>query len=174
MEDELKNNGFTRLLNSFTDRTGNKIALGVLAIGGVVSYEVIARFVFNAPTNWAQEVTALMFGVYAILAGAYCLLHERHVRMDILWGQLSARGKAIADLVTSGFGFVFVGLLLWYSVPYAWRSIQLLEGSETVFSAPFYPSKIILVLAIFWLFLQMIAKFIRDIRVAFDKGRSEG
>jgi TRAP-type mannitol/chloroaromatic compound transport system permease small subunit len=169
MKDELKDNKFTQLLTSFTDKLGSKIALGIIAIGGVVSYEVISRFVFNSPTMWAQEVTALMFGVYAILAGAYCLAHERHVRMDIIWGRLSPRGKAIADVVTSGFSFVFIGLLLWYSVPYAWRSVLLLEGSESPFHAPYYPSKIILVLAAFWLLLQLIAKFIHDLRVALNK-----
>ena len=165
----MRDDRFTQLLNSFTDKLGTKIALGIIVIGGVVAYEVVVRFAFNSPTMWAQEVTALMFGVYAILAGAYCLLHERHVRMDIIWGRLSPRGKAITDLVTSGFGFVFIGFLLWYSVPYAWRSIQLLEGSESVFGAPYYPSKVILVLASFWLLLQLIAKFIRDIRVALRK-----
>ncbi len=169
----MNRNSFFQLLDTFTNQAGKGIAIGVLAIAGVVSFEVIARFVFNSPTTWAQEVTALMFGVYAILAGAYCLLHGRHVRMDILWSRLSPRGKAIADLVTSGFGFIFIGLLLWFAIPYAWRSLQIGEGSETVFSAPYYPSKIILAVATFWLLLQMITKFIRQIYIAFGRTRIE-
>jgi len=168
----LKQKSFYQIIDTFTDRFGRVIAWGVLAIAGVVLFEVIARFTFNAPTVWAQEVTALTFGVYAILAGGYCLLHQRHIRMDVLWGQLSPRRKAIADLATSGLGFLFIALLLWYSIPYAWHSFQLREASQTVFHAPYYPSKMFLVLGVFLLLLQFVSKFIRDLYIV--TGRVKG
>lgn len=151
------------VVDSFTDRGGEWLALGALPIAGIIVYEVIARYVFNNPTVWAHETTALVFGVYVILAGGYCVLHERHVRIDVLWARLSPRGKAIADLATSGFALFFVGGLLWFSVPYAWHSFQIREVSETVFGPPLYPSKIILAIGASLLLLQLAVKFIRDL-----------
>ncbi len=167
----MKQSGFYQLIDGFTNRSGEVIAWMVLAIAGIASFEVIARYIFNSPTVWAHEVTALVFGIYAILAGGYCVLHQRHVRMDILWGRLSPRRKAIVDLATSGLGFIFLVLLLWVSIPYAWHSFQVREASETVFGAPFYISKIFLVIGVFLFLLQMIAKFIRDIYIVTKKVR---
>lgn len=156
---------FLSAMDTVTDWGGKGVAFLVLAIIGVVAYEVIARYVFNSPTVWAHEMTWLLHGNYAALAGAYVLLERQHVRMDVLWSRLSLRGQAIADLATSGLGFIFVGALLWFSIPYAWHSFQMREILYTVWSPPIYPSKMILVIATFWLLVQMIVKFMRDIYI---------
>ena len=78
----------------------------------VYYYEVIARYVFNAPTNWAHEAMYLMFGMQYLIAGSYAMLTESHVRVDILYAPLPRRKKAWTDLATSVFFFIFAGTLL--------------------------------------------------------------
>ena len=53
-------------------------------------YEVIARFVFNSPTNWVHESMFLMFGMQYMLAGAYAYREDQHVRVDVVLSQVLA------------------------------------------------------------------------------------
>lgn len=154
---------FVSAIDTFTDRAGVGISLTVLAIAGITLYEVIARFVFDSPTMWAHETVTLIFGAYVLLAGGYCLLHGRHVRVDILWGRLSPSKKALTDLITSVLPFIYVISLLCFVIPFAWQSSVTRETSTTIFGPPLWPNKIILVIAVFWLLVQLVMKFIHDI-----------
>jgi len=159
---------FVSGVERLSDQTGRGLSYGVLVLIGVTLYEVIARFIFNNPTVWGHEAVELLFGVYVVLSGGYCLLHEHHVRMDILWARLSLKGKAIADLAVCGLGFLFIGTLLWCCVPFAWHSFQVCERSPSVWAPPIYPFKFILAIGVALLLLQMIVKLIRDIATVID------
>ncbi|MDJ0930142.1 TRAP transporter small permease subunit [Breoghania sp.] len=90
----------------------------------VYYYELIARYVFNSPTNWAHEGMLLMFGMQYLIAGAYAMLCESHVRVDVFYAPLLPRHKAVADLLTSVFffSFIFVGTLLMTSWIFAYQA----------------------------------------------------
>ena len=98
----------------------------------VYYYEVIARYVFGSPTSWAHESMYLMFGMQYLIAGAYAMLTESHVRVDIFYSPLTARKKAWTDLVTSVFFFVFAGTLLWTSYTFAMDSLAVPTGNSVV------------------------------------------
>ena len=83
----------------------------------VYYYEVIARFVFNSPTNWVHESMFLMFGMQYMLSGAYAYREDQHVRVDVIYAKFSPRGKAIADIITSVFFFIFIGTMLVDGLP---------------------------------------------------------
>ena len=70
-------------------------------------YEVAARYFFNRPTIWVWELNGLLQCVFVALAGGYTLLVRGHVRVDVVYGHLSMRKKAILDLITSFFMFSF-------------------------------------------------------------------
>ena len=108
----------------------------VVAYWAVISvfayyYEVIARFVFNSPTNWVHESMFLMYGMQYMLAGAYAYREDQHVRVDVIYAQFSPRGKAIADIITSVFFFIFIGTLFWTSYKFAADAVSLGEFSFT-------------------------------------------
>jgi len=138
----------------------------VLVIIGITLFEVIGRFAFGHPTVWAHETTTLLFGIYFIMSGGYALLNKAHIRVDVLWGHLSLRKRAIVDLATCAFGFLFLGALLRFSVKMAWESTVMLERSATPFNPPLYPAKICLAIGASLILLQLIAKTIRDIYLA--------
>ena len=98
----------------------------------VYYYEVIARYVFNSPTNWAHEAMYLMFGMQYLIAGAYAMLTESHVRVDVFYAEMSARRKAITDLATSVFFFIFAGTLLWTSYTFAMDALAVPTGNSVV------------------------------------------
>ncbi|MDI3338832.1 TRAP transporter small permease subunit [Defluviimonas aestuarii] len=98
----------------------------------VYYYEVISRYVFNSPTNWAHESMYLMFGMQYLIAGAYAMLTESHVRVDIFHAPLTRPKKAWADLVTSVFFFIFAGTLLVTSYIFAMDAIAVPSGNSVV------------------------------------------
>ncbi|SNR54284.1 TRAP transporter small permease subunit [Puniceibacterium sediminis] len=85
----------------------------------VYYFEVITRYVFNSPTNWAHESMYLMFGMQYLIAGSYAMLTESHVRVDIFYAPMTRTKKAWVDLATSVFFFIFAGTLLGTSAIFA-------------------------------------------------------
>jgi len=138
----------------------------LLLIVSVTAFEVISRFAFNSPTIWAHETTTQLFGFYIIMGGGYALLCKTHIRVDFLWSRLSLRKRAIMDLVTFGFAFLFIGVLLWQAGEFGWRSLRMLEHTHTAFGPPVYPIKICLGIGTLLLLLQLIVKTIRDLHLA--------
>jgi TRAP-type mannitol/chloroaromatic compound transport system permease small subunit/exonuclease VII small subunit len=98
----------------------------------VYYYEVVARYVFNSPTNWAHEGMYLMFGMQYLIAGAYAMLTESHVRVDVLYANMSERRKAIVNLSTSVFFFIFAGTLLVTTYIFAFDAIAVPSGNSVV------------------------------------------
>lgn len=150
--------------------TGKIVSFLVIAMVGVTVYEVVMRYVFGAPTIWAFEMNYLMFGAYAILGGAYTLYLKGHVNVDILYGRLSIRGKAISDLATFVFFLIFSGLLLWKVGELAWDSLMIRERLSSAWAPPVYPLKLIMFVGVVLLLLQGLAKFIRDLTIAITGG----
>lgn len=98
----------------------------------VYYFEVISRYVFNSPTNWAHEAMYLMFGMQYLIAGAYAMLTESHVRVDVFYAPMSPRRKAVTDLLTSIFFFIFAGTLLVTSWIFAFDAIAVPSGNSVI------------------------------------------
>lgn len=98
----------------------------------VYYYEVLARYVFGSPTNWSHEAMYLMFGMQYLIAGAYAMLTESHVRVDIFYAPLSKPRKAWVDLLTSVFFFIFAGTLLVTSWIFAMDAIAVPSGNAVI------------------------------------------
>ena len=95
----------------------------------VYYFEVISRYVFNSPTNWAHEAMYLMFGMQYLIAGSYAMLTESHVRVDIFYAPLTKKKRAWVDLATSVFFFIFAGTLLVTSWIFAMDAISVPSGN---------------------------------------------
>jgi TRAP-type mannitol/chloroaromatic compound transport system permease small subunit len=152
--------------------TGKATSYLVLVLTGTVTYEVVCRYAFNAPTIWAQESSTYLYGAFFMLGGAYVLLHDGHVRVDIFYSRLSQRGKAIVDLITFPvFFFLFVGILVWEGGKMAIWSWSIWEHTQSPWSPPIYPLKTVIPVASLLLFLQGLARYIRDIRFLVNERR---
>lgn len=135
--------------------------IGVLIVA--TTYEVVMRYAFQRPTTWSFELNYLVFGAYFMLIGAYTHARKGHVNVDILHARLSPRGKAIADLVTFPAFFLFVGVMIYKGFGFARDSWEFRETLSSAWAPPVYPFKTVIPIAAFLLFLQGIAKFIRDL-----------
>ena len=135
----------------------------------VYYYEVLARYIFNSPTNWAHESMFLMFGMQYMLAGAYTLREDGHVRVDVLYLYLPERLKALVIVFTSIFFFIFAVALLWTGWVFMADSIRVWEVSFTEWAIQYWPVKITLALGAFLLILQGFAKLLQDVAILAGK-----
>jgi len=168
---------FSSILN-FIDKmsewTGKATSYLVLLLTCAISYEVICRYVFNAPTLWAQEVSTYIYGTFFMMGGAYVMLKDNHVRVDILYSRLSQRGKAIIDLITFPlFFFLFIGVLVWEGSKMAIWSWSIWEHTQSPWSPPIYPLKTVIPVASGLLLLQGLNRFLKGISYLFQKRRSD-
>lgn len=165
---------FLHLVDATNEWIGDKDSWLIVVILGIVVIEVVARYVFSIPLIWPHETSTFIFGAYFMLGGGYILLHRGHVNIDILHQRLSQRMRAIVDLGTAMFFFLFCGLLLWQSAEMGWHSLMIQEKTQSVWAPPVYPIKIIVPIAAFLLLTQGLAKFIRDLRIAIGGKQPEG
>lgn len=89
-----------RAIDAFSDVTGKLIALSMLFLVAIISYEVVMRYAFNAPTIWVYESSFMVNGSAFMLGCAYALYKGAHVRTDIYWENFSERTKGIIDMIS--------------------------------------------------------------------------
>jgi TRAP-type mannitol/chloroaromatic compound transport system permease small subunit len=162
---------FTDKIELVNQRAGEFAAYWAVISVFVYYYEVIARYVFNSPTNWVHESMFLMYGMQYMLAGAYAYREDQHVRVDVIYTKFSPRGKALADIVTSMFFFIFIGVMFWTSWRFAADAINNDEHSFTEWGVQYWPVKLMMPIGAGLLFLQGISKLIKDI-VFLSRGRA--
>ena len=154
-----------RRFNGVIDRLNEWVAVGIsyflIALMLVVTYEVVARYVFNRPTIWAYEVSQFLLLLVSALGGAFTLKVGGHVNVDIVFGRLAPKTRAIISLITSLLVFLFLSVLLWQSWDLFFTSFGDREHSSSLFAPPIYPVKLVMVVGVFLILLQAIARFFK-------------
>lgn len=154
---------FTRAVDALSGWAGHFVAYWSVLAVFVYYYEVVARYVFNSPTNWAHESMFLMFGMQYLVCGAFALREDSHVRVDVIYEKFSERTKAWTDIVTSFFFFVFTLALLVTGIVFALDSIRVWEVSFTEWAIQYWPVKMTIALGALLILLQGLAKLTKDI-----------
>ena len=152
---------------AFADRvstwTGKAMAWLIIVLMLVVCVEVIKRYALNAPTAWIFDATNMIYGTLFMMAGAYTLSKNGHVRGDVLYGFFRPRTQATIDL-TLYIVFFLPGVfaLTYAGYFYAAESWAINEHSNvTADGPPVYPFKTIIPIAGAFLFAQGIVEIVR-------------
>ena len=146
--------------------TGKVFSVLTLVVAFVVVYEIVMRYVFRAPTLWASESMVFGCALVYVMGEAWTALDGKHVRIEVLYGRLSARGRAVTDLVTFFFFALYLGMMFWASCRFAWDSLRLRETGGSPWDPPTYPFKIALAFGVLLLLVRGTGKFIRDLHFA--------
>ncbi|MCU7812125.1 MAG: TRAP transporter small permease subunit [Candidatus Thiodiazotropha sp. (ex Notomyrtea botanica)] len=157
-----------RIISNINGFAGEFVAYWSVIAVFVYYYEVIARYVFNSPTNWAHESMFLMFGMQYLIAGGFVLREGAHVRVDVIYNYLSKRGKAIVDVMTSIFFFIFMCTLLVTGWIFFYDSYEVNEVSISEWAIQYWPVKLALSLGAILLLIQGLSQLIKDIAVAIN------
>jgi TRAP-type mannitol/chloroaromatic compound transport system permease small subunit len=156
-------NGYLLRIDRISAWAGKAFAWCIVGLTAVVCFDVAARYLFNAPTQWGGDVSLMLYGALFMMAGAYTLSRNGHVRGDVLYRFLPARLQAGLDLGLYLLFFVpGIAALAWFGVGFFWESWGFSEKSQISSSSiPIYPLKLVIPLAGALLLLQGAAEIAR-------------
>ena len=157
--------GFISFADNLSAWFGKTFGWLIMLMTFGVSYEVLVRYVFNAPTPWSLDVSFIMYGTLFMMGGAYTLSRNGHVRGDFLYRLWRPRIQATVDLILYLiFFFPGVTALIVSGWKYASRSWGYTEVSvNSPAGIPIFQFKSVLVAAGILLFIQGIAQILRCI-----------
>jgi TRAP-type mannitol/chloroaromatic compound transport system permease small subunit len=142
---------------------GHAFSWLIVAITALVTWEVLSRKFFDSPHAWAFDAQIILYGVMFMMAGAYTLSKNGHVRGDVLYGFFPPRVQAGIDLVLYVTFFVPGAVAMVYAGWfYAMESWAIREHSTiTVDGPPIYPFKAFIPIAGAFLLLQGLVEIVR-------------
>lgn len=144
---------------------GQAFAWMIILLTGMISWEVYSRYALNAPHDWALNLQIMMYGTLFMMAGAYTLSKNGHVRGDVLYGFFRPRTQATIDLVLYIVFFLPGIVALTYAGwIYANEALAIREKTFSATPLPLYPFKFIIPFAGAMLLLQGIVEIVRCIR----------
>ena len=157
-----------QVIDKFTDRTGVWIAWLNLPLVAAVSYEVIARYFFHAPTIWSFDVTYMLYGTIFMLGAAYALHKGAHIRTDFFYDKWTVKTKGMVDSISYiVFFFPSIIMLLVASWSEAWYAYTIHETSEqTPWRPILWPYKSVVPVTCILLLIQGISELIKSFYAA--------
>jgi TRAP-type mannitol/chloroaromatic compound transport system permease small subunit len=143
---------------------GQAFAWLIVSLTLMITWEVFSRYVLNQPHDWALDAQIMMYGTLFMLAGAYTLAKNGHVRGDVLYGFFEPRTQATIDLVLYLLFFLpGIVALTWAGWNFAQESLAIRESTFSATPLPLYPFKFMIPLAGAMLLLQGIVEIVRCI-----------
>jgi TRAP-type mannitol/chloroaromatic compound transport system permease small subunit len=150
------------LIDSFNEKFGKAVSYIVWLGAAVLFIEVILRYFFNSPTVWAHGYAQRIFGSYFVLIGAFTLVNNGHVRIDIIVNRFPFRMRKFMDMVNMGMLLVWCGALSYEGWDFFMYSYNIREVDQMVLAHPIYPIKFLLFLGVSLMALQGLSNICRD------------
>lgn len=156
-------NPFLYFVDSLSAWVGKAFAWCIMVLTFATCYEVFVRYVLNSPTAWAFDMAVQMYGALFMMAGAYTLSRNGHVRGDVIHRLLPIKVQASIDLVLYII-FLMPGAiaLVWYGYEFAadsWRYKEVSWSSPARVQIYFF--KTLIPIAGFLVLLQGVAEAYR-------------
>ena len=151
-------------VDRMSTRLGQAFAWLIVTLTLMITWEVFSRYVLNRPHDWALNLQIMMYGTLFMMAGAYTLSKNGHVRGDVLYGFFRPRTQAWIDLVLYGLFFLpGVVAMTWAGWEYATESLAIREKTFSATPLPLYPFKFVIPIAAGMLLLQGFVEIVRCI-----------
>jgi len=154
---------FLFFIDSLSTWVGKAFAWLILVLTLGISYEVFVRYMLRAPTTWAFDMSYIMYGSMFLMAGAYALSRNGHVRADVVYRLWKPRTQATMDLVLY-FLFFLPAVAAWIYAGWAYAKMSVQFREVSIFSpagVPVFPLKALIPVTGVLLLLQGIAEIIR-------------
>ena len=135
-----------------------------IAIGFIVSYEVIMRYLFNSPTIWVNEVSRFLQIWATYLALTYSFHKQDFIRITVIYDRLNENGKKILDFISFIFILIFSSFVVYYGWRIAYDSLKVGRTSSTILDVPSFLTELAIPLCFAILVLRVILEVITYIR----------
>lgn len=157
-----------RIIDGISIVSGKIVGWFIIPMVFSLVYEVFARYVFNAPTIWASDVSQILYGMFFMLGSAYALQRQQHIRTDFIYGKWSirTRGRVDAALYIL-FYFPALVFFLWVGSEFAYRSILFNEKIVTSAWMPIiWPLKLAIPVSTLLLLIQGVSELLKSLFAA--------
>ncbi|MCD6298284.1 MAG: TRAP transporter small permease subunit [Deltaproteobacteria bacterium] len=158
--------GFIDKINIWT---GKAVSFLLIFLVGAVMYEVIARYVFNAPTKWSIEICSQVLVALAMLGGGFCLVTDGHVRVDIFYKNFSPKARAVVEIVTFCMVFIFTAAIVWKGGDLCYDALINNKKSSSILGLPLFPSMVMVPIGATLLGLQSLVRCLRALCLLFNR-----
>jgi len=135
-----------------------------IAIGFIISYEVIMRYLFNSPTIWVNEVSRFLQIWATYLALTYSFHKKDFIRITVIYDRLNDNGKKILDFISFIFILIFSSFVVYYGWLIAYDSLKVGRTSSTILDVPSFLTELAIPLCFAFLVLRVILEVITYIR----------
>lgn len=154
---------FIKHVETVSILSGYAAATLIPALAILITYEVVSRYAFNAPTSWAFEISYMLMGISLMLGLAWCTLARKHIRVDFLYDNLAPKGKASVDIL--GYVFLLLPILIWVSwalFVYFFEAYKVNEVSgESAWNPIIWPFKFSFAFGFFLFTMQIVVETIK-------------
>ena len=151
-------------IERITTNIGIIAALTLVPLILTTTYEVLARYIFDAPTIWAYEVGYMLTGTHFLLGMAYTLQQGQFIRIDIFSQDMSEKTRAFIDLCAYS---IILPLMMWLT--YGLTSylisgfIKNERSGQSAMNMAVWPFRIVFLIAFTLLALQVYAEFMKSL-----------
>jgi TRAP-type mannitol/chloroaromatic compound transport system permease small subunit len=152
-----------RAIDNMNDWAGKTVAWLLIPMVFITVFEVVMRYVFNMPTLWAWDVNRQLQGAVVVLGIGYALLHDNHVRVDVIITRISPRKRLWVEAIIYPVLIAFLGILIYRLIPYTWMSVRVFANYTSAWGPPIWPLKILMTLGFIALFLQALVNWTRNL-----------
>ena len=157
-----------KIISRISDVCGWLAAWMFFAVGAMITYEVVVRYVFIAPTIWAEEMSQF-FQIWATyLAAAYVLKHRDLIVIDFVLNRLGASWRRMADTVSLLFIIGFSLIAVYYGILIVAESVEMGRATSTMLSVPKWMTESAIPIGFGLLALQCLAEL-----TALYKGKAQ-
>lgn len=158
--------GLARFIDKVNEIIGKTVGWLILLAILVSAGNAVMRKTFSISSNAWLELQWYLFGAAFLLASAYTLKQNEHIRIDIVYGAFSRRTQHWIDLFGHVFFLLpFVTLMAWMMVPFAWRAFENGDISTNAGGLIIWPARALLAVGFILLVFQALSEIIKKIAV---------
>lgn len=157
------------LIDGLTERIGRVTYWLILVAVLISAGNAVVRYAFNMSSNAWLEIQWYLFSAVFLFCAGYALLHNQHVRIDVISGRMSRRAQTWIDILgTLLFLFPMAIAIMWLSWPVFVDAYQHNEVSTNAGGLTIWPARLMIPVGFFLLILQGVSELIK--RIAFLRG----
>ena len=150
-----------KLIDRLNEAFGWIAAAAFVAVGAMITYEVVMRYVFLAPTIWAEEMSRFLQIWATYLAAATVLRHRQLIAITVIVERLGPRGRKLAEAFALVWILLFCIVAVWYGLDIMLDSIRVGRATSTMLAVPQWMTELAIPLGFTLLALQAVAELIR-------------
>ena len=133
-------------------------------IGFIVSFEVISRYIFNAPTIWVNEISRLLQIWATYLALTYTFHNKEFIRITVFYDKANDKTKKVLDFISFIFIIYFSSFVTYYGWLIAYDSFEVGRTSSTILDLPAVITEIAIPISFALLLIRVFLEILRYMR----------